>query len=513
MVVGSLLWLLAVVPAFELFQIFLAEAVSVAIPLFGFRSWRVRRFHFRLADLFLITVVAGGLLAKNVPENVRHAAYPGWGAACGCAALAGYFAVTLSCKWWLRIGLLFGLPMAAATVTPVEFWLLLWDPPEWLRYVALPLVAIVVASCLVLFRAARAAWGCADRFACASAETNRRPRGIVASLSLAVLLTLVSLLPALAFYQIVFPTPIPVATLPAPNAYVELTRVGEKLISNNFTEYKQQLDTARMALGYDSLVPVAYEPNDVHLAPTGELRALLRAWALEARAAEKDRRYDEACDAYLDIIRAGAKISRGGFVIEWTLSGLFLKEGLDGIQRVRGRLSPSKLSQSSVQLRALEAAIVPVEQFLERDRIYAQYAYGWQARLRFLPIYDFDTEPFKRKDARWLAEIRLLECDLAARRFEQQRDALPERLDDLAPELLPRAPLDPYSERPLIYRRLSGGFVLYSVGPDQIDNGGIRAKAEEAMAGEDLLLTPTDDGFESLLPEGATEESRGNELP
>jgi len=48
----------------------------------------------------------------------------------------------------------------------------------------------------------------------------------------------------------------------------------------------------------------------------------------------------------------------------------------------------------------------------------------------------------------------------------------PDNLDNLVPDLLPRLPLDPFDGRPLRYRRLQSGFVLYSVGADLQDDGG-----------------------------------------
>ncbi|HET6879926.1 MAG TPA: hypothetical protein VFI31_07215, partial [Pirellulales bacterium] len=71
--VGGVLCLLAVVPAFELILIFAAEASAVAAPFAARRLWRKGRFHFRLADLLLATVVVatGVLLAKDMP-NYLH---------------------------------------------------------------------------------------------------------------------------------------------------------------------------------------------------------------------------------------------------------------------------------------------------------------------------------------------------------------------------------------------------------------------------------------------------------
>jgi hypothetical protein len=56
--------------------------------------------------------------------------------------------------------------------------------------------------------------------------------------------------------------------------------------------------------------------------------------------------------------------------------------------------------------------------------------------------------------------------------FQRERGAYPESLSALVPDLLPVAPIDPWSGAELIYRRTERGFVVYSVGPNQRDDGG-----------------------------------------
>src|SRR5262249_37077767 len=48
----------------------------------------------------------------------------------------------------------------------------------------------------------------------------------------------------------------------------------------------------------------------------------------------------------------------------------------------------------------------------------------------------------------------------------------PEKLDELAPRYLSAVPLDPFDRKPLRLRRLDDGILIYSVGPDGVDDGG-----------------------------------------
>jgi hypothetical protein len=62
---------------------------------------------------------------------------------------------------------------------------------------------------------------------------------------------------------------------------------------------------------------------------------------------------------------------------------------------------------------------------------------------------------------------------LAAERYRRQHGRWPDTLDALVPEFLPEVPLDPHDGKRLRYRRLEEGVVIYSVGPNLTDDGGI----------------------------------------
>ena len=75
-------------------------------------------------------------------------------------------------------------------------------------------------------------------------------------------------------------------------------------------------------------------------------------------------------------------------------------------------------------------------------------------------------------DDRNQAELRMLLCALALRCYRLDHGELPPALADLVPEYLAEVPVDPFSGRPLVYRRQDGEYLLYSVGPDGQDDGG-----------------------------------------
>ncbi|MFO1461922.1 MAG: hypothetical protein U1G08_21280 [Verrucomicrobiota bacterium] len=78
------------------------------------------------------------------------------------------------------------------------------------------------------------------------------------------------------------------------------------------------------------------------------------------------------------------------------------------------------------------------------------------------------------KHIRGLCLLRAAAIACAVERFRlAHAGTLPETLEALVPDLLPVIPLDPWTNQPLKYRKLTPGFVIYGVGEDGKDNGGV----------------------------------------
>jgi hypothetical protein len=73
---------------------------------------------------------------------------------------------------------------------------------------------------------------------------------------------------------------------------------------------------------------------------------------------------------------------------------------------------------------------------------------------------------------RYHASLRSLIVLLAAERFRRVDGHWPESIEQLRPKYLAEVPLDPFDGKPMRYQRLTDGIQVYSVGPDESDNGG-----------------------------------------
>jgi hypothetical protein len=74
---------------------------------------------------------------------------------------------------------------------------------------------------------------------------------------------------------------------------------------------------------------------------------------------------------------------------------------------------------------------------------------------------------------RYCAQLRCAAAALAMERYRQAQGRWPDKLDALAPKYLVEVPDDPFDGKPLRLRRFAEGIVVYSVGPDAVDDGGV----------------------------------------
>ena len=78
----------------------------------------------------------------------------------------------------------------------------------------------------------------------------------------------------------------------------------------------------------------------------------------------------------------------------------------------------------------------------------------------------------EQRNSRNTAQLRLLTVELALRCYLSEQGRAPSKLDELAPKYLAQIPGDPFSQQPLIFRPQGTNWLLYSVGPDGVDDGG-----------------------------------------
>lgn len=95
------------------------------------------------------------------------------------------------------------------------------------------------------------------------------------------------------------------------------------------------------------------------------------------------------------------------------------------------------------------------------------------------------------KEVRSVATLRAAVTACAVERFRVAHDRLPTSLEELVPQFLESVPEDPLDGRPLKFRRLSPGYVVYSLGDDGTDDGGVEYanRPKNSSTGWDYTFT------------------------
>ena len=110
---------------------------------------------------------------------------------------------------------------------------------------------------------------------------------------------------------------------------------------------------------------------------------------------------------------------------------------------------------------------------------------------RDLPRLSWQMDQYEENRAQWLCT----RAALSAERYRLATGRLPDALDDLVPDHLQVIPTDPFDGTPLRLTANEKGLVIYSIGSDRIDDGGIVVEQEARP-----YVIP-DLGFRLLQPE------------
>jgi hypothetical protein len=89
-----------------------------------------------------------------------------------------------------------------------------------------------------------------------------------------------------------------------------------------------------------------------------------------------------------------------------------------------------------------------------------------------------------------MAKMESARTAFAIERFRIVRHgALPASLAELVPNYIPGVPRDPFDDQLLRFKKLPRGYVVYSVGPDGVDNGGAESPTQNVATNYDVTFT------------------------
>jgi len=285
----------------------------------------------------------------------------------------------------------------------------------------------------------------------------------------------------------------------------------------------QALRLAHEGLGYACLHPAERDPSSSHAQDeTVPQRHVARLLVLEGAVKANHGDWFAAANSYLDAIQMGENEEHGGDLVI-CLAGIVyedigresLWETFDHLDAAQARAVADRLQaiidgdpdysaamtqQKWADLAGLRKASPPTEPLFVfvvfnngvRERNYLAFMdqFAAQGKLPYaqrnqspplphdllnrktlpimVPVYQGAAYNFARRDC---ANALLLTA-AALRAYKAEHQLYPPSLDQLIPAYLKSVPPDPFGTGPLKYRLSGGSYLLYSIGPDGLDDGG-----------------------------------------
>ena len=206
------------------------------------------------------------------------------------------------------------------------------------------------------------------------------------------------------------------------------------------------------------------------------------------RAANNDiaeGRTEQALEKCFCLIRIGRHNRQQPFALDFSI-GITIETM--ALKRMRNCVMEGDVTDEN--LKAIETAIsqpnsewtqdlenmLAVEKLYVKILPYAPPGSGWWFRLKAWREKGRDQKAkidrIKELYTRLLADRRGNQILIALRRFRNKTGKWPENLDELKPLAPPEIFIDPQNNGPFIYKLTDDGFILYSTGPNNIDEGG-----------------------------------------
>lgn len=320
--------------------------------------------------------------------------------------------------------------------------------------------------------------------------------------------------------------------MPTLNAYPDLLRAASQLKDVELLEEPVRslresprdflsANGATLAVIRDHLrrpcsVPLEFVDSffDRHLADVQRIRTITRALQVDAELAISRGDTAAAARAATDLLLLSNGVGRGGLVTDALVGNGVAETGLRILREVRADLARDLQSEVHEALESFDRDREPFHEIQARDNEWTRRV-GWQDE-PFDPESFLDSlgasEPEARAalesiqqavreqdskapllpdgDHRVRALARLLQTDIALRQFRDADGVYPNDLAELVPSFLSAVPIDPFTDRPLLYRRkASREFLLYSTGPKRFAGGGrLGTWLDVTCGGADLLL-------------------------
>jgi hypothetical protein len=295
--------------------------------------------------------------------------------------------------------------------------------------------------------------------------------------------------------------------IPKPNGYDDLLEAYKMLkdkmpvVKGSFPDYakfetpalkdfiaKIQEPLAQIREGLDRpfQVPYVYDLNvftTTTMSEVGQIRGFVnRALQVEGQLARREQRLADAARSALDLIRVGNALGREVPMVVYLSSLPSIYLGAAALRDMRAELvdNPKLCRETIAEMVRLDRDRPTVDRAAQRESAFMNINvrnYGMVASAMFRVSGVMAKQKAQALDSlressnRNEAMRRLVLADLAIRLYQKENQGTPPpSLDALVPAILLAVPIDPFTDKPLIYRVVKDGYELYSTGPDRDDD-------------------------------------------
>jgi hypothetical protein len=270
--------------------------------------------------------------------------------------------------------------------------------------------------------------------------------------------------------------------LPNPNGYDDFLKASE-VVTGNFRDFRElnhdsldalvstnseALRLLRLGLTRQCMMPMDSALTNAGIDHLGGMKRLVQLLAAEGRLREMEDRPAEAARSYVDAIRFGNELSRGGFLVTRLVGVACEAIGCAPLAKVVPKLSREDARIVLTELERVDAGRVTWTAVLPSEAYYVRHQLGGR------------VNPIMRVWGWWQSRG-------IKEKAEVKHKMVIARLVDLVPNCLSTMPADPFNGQPLIYRPEGTNWLLYSVGPDGVDDGGRAAGRGWPVKGDILL--------------------------
>jgi hypothetical protein len=503
-VVLGILSVLLLRPMYEPFFIVFAQVATIVIGVAVYRHGRTVWFaitdrewqrlpRFSLAHILLFIALTAAVAATNAAAY-RGLLLDNWlvlagvGSLAGATTLCGAWLYTPHLKWYWRCATL----LILVAMFGVGFWVIsgfALIPYAFDLYTTGPVLAISGVMSFILQCMFFLVW------IWASSINYGRGQWLLRVTAIAV----VAAFPSFVLLELLNPLPIPAdESSPVDNTYDELVQLGNRVESSQvLAEWgAETLDYDKLISAIESQQDDVAELQDLlerpcevlrsyDSLPTYENQRAIRSlgYLLNAQAISGRRRgnADVALAASLDGLHLASRVEVGGFTTDWWVAFACRGMAVYSLYRISDQLDAEQCKVAQECLRNTAFSEDEMLKALHREQILNENLYGWYMHL--FDLFERVAHHLGASSNRGLcvnafqrdaAVSALLAAELACHEFRTQRHRLPTSLSEMVPDQLPSIPIDPYDAAglPLMYKLLDDGFLIYSVGPDRVDDGG-----------------------------------------